>query len=353
MRRPARIELVCCTVISAGFHISMTEDKTSRDAPCSVSAALLQGMSTFLASHLVFTSSIHTATPLIFQPSLKLLFDCIRVLGPVLHETPINIAPHPWAWSDPVYAPVLRAVITATTNTTQYEENKPHLENMATLRSKIMKPLEVVMSMKVRLPTELSDAVFGWLPPCFALALELLSTSCLESCLRQFRRDPIARRFEHAYLILSHQPETHILWNRIMDPVEFKMPLSVTLTFIKAAGKYYLQSIATTGHVQESIPWKLVERIVISHNRNCTPYIAVQVNDFGITHIAFESEGGRPKWVSPNPSRRPSAFFFQDQSQAAHFDSIFIISDASGFHLLFQQTFLTLSLGAEALCRRY
>ena len=60
------------------------------------------------------------------------------------------------------------------------------------------------------------------------------------------------------------------------------------------------------------------------HNHNRAPYIAVQVNEFGITHISFNSEAGRVKWISPNKADKQTDFF-QDRGSTDCYNSHYYI----------------------------
>jgi hypothetical protein len=50
------------------------------------------------------------------------------------------------------------------------------------------------------------------------------------------------------------------------------------------------------------------------------------VNEFGITHIAFDLKAGEPQWVSPNATiSHPK--FFQDMNGASQYNSVLVLSN--------------------------
>ncbi|KAF1352630.1 hypothetical protein EJ07DRAFT_183379 [Lizonia empirigonia] len=189
------------------------------------------------------------------------------------------------------------------------------------LQAKIQMRLYAMETIKERLPPELSDMILDYLP--FELALALDSLSKGRRCLRRLRRDPIAHRFERAFEVLEHDPRT---FDRAHRQIELAPKMSVQ--FVSIGGRWYLQHMAPAA-TQTGSDQRLAGRtrqLLFKHTMNRTPYVAVQVDDFGITHIALDSEAGQPQWISPNKvDKQPT--FFQDSSTDKRFDSIAVILD--------------------------
>lgn len=65
------------------------------------------------------------------------------------------------------------------------------------------------------------------------------------------------------------------------------IPIEISMAFIKF-DRWYLRSLHTsTEQNLETMDQDHIKQIPFQHGRNHNHYIAVQVNEFGITHIAF------------------------------------------------------------------
>jgi hypothetical protein len=232
------------------------------------------------------------------------LFDCIRDLGPNLNET---IVPRDWPWkkSATVYAPVIRAIISG-------RAKFGPVKQMVKLR------LHACKRIKQRLPLELFDMILQWLPLELALALDCVSAKAITlSSRRRLRHDPVARRLERAFHVFGH-PKRQLQFG------EVEMKQEMVAQFVEIGGQWYLQSLLPntkqggTGQNQ----------IVFRHNSNREPYVSVQVNEFGITHIAFSINAGKPLWISPNVAKKHIKCF-QDRGNVKGYHTIFVVSDVS------------------------
>jgi hypothetical protein len=268
------------------------------------------------------------------------LFDCFRALSPVLHEkAPTTRRIWPWSSSCVVYAPILRIVLSeiAKINAANVDFVSADASNgghgiadttgAASLQNILKLRLDAIHIIKKALPAELSDMVLDYLPWELALALDHLSGG--KQCLRRLRQDPIGRRFDQAFQVLAHEKRDFQHQND-----EVKLESEMTLQYVKLGDTWYLQDLyATATQVeggQEQV--KQVKQLAFRHNHDRQPYIAIQVNSIGITHIAFKSEGKWPKWISPNIVNRQQEFF-QDRSSAKSFTVVAVISDVRDSHL--------------------
>jgi hypothetical protein len=153
------------------------------------------------------------------------------------------------------------------------------------------------------------------------LPFELAYLSGGQQCLRRLRRDPIGRRVELAFAILGHK-----LWNHHK---EIKLESEMILQFVWLGNRGYLQDLYSKAWQEKRSHGQVgeTEQFTLSHNHHRKPYIAVQVDDIGITHIAFDLvEPRRPRWISPNAADSKAAFF-QDSGSAERSDSVVVASD--------------------------
>ncbi|KAF2022865.1 hypothetical protein EK21DRAFT_119318 [Setomelanomma holmii] len=225
----------------------------------------------------------------------------------------------PWPLSCGYYGPIVHDILSdpfgdKTGDTTL-------LRSKLDERLKIWTRLEVFELVKENLPTELVDSILDLLPFELALALERLSGG--GQCLRRLRQDPIARRFELASQILGHK-------TRILRHPENKIKLESEMVaeFVKLGSPWCLRDLVSAAEQAIDVETQSgkVERIKFTHSHDRRPWIAVQVCEYAVTHIAFESEADEPKWLSPNAVDSKAAFF-QDSGSAEHFDSVVVISD--------------------------
>jgi hypothetical protein len=208
------------------------------------------------------------------------LFDCLRALGPVLHEegSPLQRT-WPWHLSCAVYAPIVHDILSNPIGN--------DTADTALIESRLNIRLKCINLVKKRLPTESIDSILDYLSFELALALDRLSGG--RRCLHRLRQDPVARRFECAFQILGHEmreiPQLH---------GEIKLESDMVIQFVELGGRWYLKHLfaeteeETNGQEQAG----QVMRFAFGHCHDREPYVAVQVNDMGITHIAFDSEGG-------------------------------------------------------------
>ena len=101
----------------------------------------------------------------------------------------------------------------------------------------------------------------------------------------------------------------------------------MTARFFQLGGRWYLQDL----HAR--LPEKVagqgqVESFRFKHNHHREPYVAVQVDDFGITHIAFDTKAKLPIWIGPNKVHKQAACF-QDRSSQPGFEKVVVVSDVS------------------------
>jgi hypothetical protein len=169
---------------------------------------------------------------------------------------------------------------TVSADTSNGDHGAALLQNILKLR------LDAICIIKKALPAELLDMVLDYLSWELALSLDYLSSR--KQCLRRLRQDPIGRRFDQAFQVLAHKKRHFQHQND-----EVKLESEMTPQYVKLGNTWYLQDLyATTTQVkggQEQL--KQVKQLAFRHNHNCQPYIAVQVNSIGITHIAFKLEG--------------------------------------------------------------
>jgi hypothetical protein len=233
----------------------------------------------------------------------RTVFQCFRALGPILDgETPPTLRTWPWPLACTVYALVLH--------------NNSNKEAASMLQTKVQMRLHGIIVVKERLPLELSDMILDYLPFELALILDSLSG---RRCLNRLRQDPIARRFERAFQILGHEMKG---FQHQGNQITLESEMSAQ--FVLIGGQWYLQDLNQTAKGSEERGH--VKHLVFKHNKDRAPYIAVQVDDFGITHIAFNLEAGQPNWISPNNAKKQPAFF-QDRSSNKEFQSVTVISD--------------------------
>jgi hypothetical protein len=232
------------------------------------------------------------------------LFDCIRDLSQNLNET---IMPREWPWqkSSTVYAPALRAIISGSA---EFGPVK-HLDQHRLLFCE---------RIKQRLPLEIFDMILQWLPLELALVLDCVSAKKITlSSLRRLRHDPVASRLERAFHVFGH-PKTQLQFGKV------EMKQEMVAHFVKIGGQWYLQRLLPNtkqGGAGQN-------QIVFQHKSNREPYISVQVNEFGITHIAFAINAGKPLWISPNVANKQIKCF-QDRGNVKGYHTIFVVSDVS------------------------
>ncbi|KAF2864701.1 hypothetical protein BDV95DRAFT_624400 [Massariosphaeria phaeospora] len=242
------------------------------------------------------------------------LFDCLRALGPVLHEEgspPQRI--WPWPSSCAVYAPIVHDILSNPVGN--------DTADTALIESRLNIRLRCIKIVKKNLPTELVDLILDNLPFELALALDRLNGG--RKCLQRLRQDSVARRFECAFQILGHEM-------RELRQVhgEIKLESDMIIQYVELGGRWYLKDLYAEKREETNSQEQAVrvERFVFRHSHDREPYVAVQVDDIGITHIAFDREGGQPKWISPNKINRHAAFF-HDRSSAKRYDSVVVVHD--------------------------
>lgn len=244
------------------------------------------------------------------------LFHCFRALEVVLHELPSTIEPTlSWPFFSTVYGPVLQVILSTSTKA------KPAVKEST---GSIFEELrQLMITMKTLLPLELVDMILDDLPCPLAVILDHLSGGT--RCLRRLHQDPITRRFDLASQILRREiKELRHLQG------ENQFGSSMVLQYMKFDDGWLLEDIYAGGDGERSSNEQAGRvHFVYNHSHNRSPYIAVQVNDAGITHIAFVHERGQPKWISPNKIDEKAAFF-QDRSNEQRYDSVFVISDVRG-----------------------
>lgn len=248
------------------------------------------------------------------------LFECFRALSPVLHEdVPNTQRVWPWHSSRDLYTPILTAILSDVARTDPIP--------IASVQRKLGKRLKVFGIAKENLPSELTDMILEYLPVELALALEYLSGG--SQCLVRLRQDPIARLFERAFQVLGHEIREARQQDRI------KLESHMTARFVEIGGIWYLQDLYARASQDQGGPGpgRRVKELEFSHSHDREPYIAVQPDGFGITHIAFHLDGTEPRWISPNKVNRKAAFF-QDRSGAKRFEEVKVISDVRGFFTL-------------------
>lgn len=261
------------------------------------------------------------------------LFDCLRALGTVLHEESSR-PQRTWSWpsSCVIYGPIIRDILSNPVYC--------RIADTAPIRSKLKTRLERTKTVKKSLPAELVDSILDYLPFELAIALDRLSGG-EKGCVRRLRQDPVARRFECASQILRHEktelqheklelsPEEGEFQN-LYSKVELKPDM--VIEYVELGGRGYLKNFYAQRETNGQERTRKFMHYAITHNPDRKPYIAVQVDDIGITHIAFDHEWGEPKWISPNKINRQAAFF-QDRGSAGGYDSVVVISDVRLTHL--------------------
>lgn len=252
------------------------------------------------------------------------LFDCLRSLGPVLHEeAPTTQRTWPWSSSCVVYGPILGRIFSETMEADIANAHITVAEtvDIASLRDILKTRLDVFDIIKARVPVELSDMILDHLP--FKLALALDYVSCGSQCLRRLRQNPIASRFECAFQVLGLEVRKFQHYNK-----KIKLHSEMTAQFLELGGKWYLQDLyaKATKEIGGQGQVRRIKRVTFEHNHDRSPYVAVQVDNVGITHIGFDLESKFPRWISPNKVNRRAAFF-QDRSSAQRFETLIVISD--------------------------
>lgn len=235
------------------------------------------------------------------------LFSCIRDLDPTLNET---TKPRDWPWrkSSRTYAPALRAVISG-------------LPEFQLVKQMVELRVRAFKCVTERLPLEIADMILDYLPVELAVALSCISAGYItSSSLSRLRCDPIARRLEQAFDILGH-PRRQLQSGRV------KLAQEMMAQFVKLGGCWYLEGLHPSTKQREAGR----EHIIFQHDSNQKPYIGIQVNEFGITHIALGTSGGEPQWISPNaPSKHVECF--QDLVNAEAYHDVFVVSDVRISH---------------------
>jgi hypothetical protein len=241
------------------------------------------------------------------------LFDCCRALRPVLLEPPIHVRHWRWPLSCTAYAPVLRDIISGTAD-------------LDPVRNKVELRLEIFRKTTERLPAELVTMILVDVPFELALTLDYLAHGKQHFC--NLRQDPIVCRLERASHVLKHEP-------RVTKPRHslVKLEEKMSVQFLKIGGCWYLQDICPDDDQRKigQMQNRRIQRMPFIHDHNRAPYIAVQVNEFGITHIGFDSEAGRVKWISPNKADK-QADFFHDRGSQDCYDLVSVTYDVRSNH---------------------
>jgi hypothetical protein len=234
-------------------------------------------------------------------------FNCARALQPILRKEPLRYA-SPYKQPTADYALVLRAIISGS------PVNAPELQK------ELHECLEIVDILKHQLPIEIIVMILGYLPLELALMLGCLSYGVWEGNTQRLRHDPVASQLELAYQVLGY--DKNILHTQ--QTRKIRLEPKMELHFKEFGGQWYLQHLCPS-HANFTQEVATKGKILFDHNPNREPYIAVQANQFGITHIAFEMKEGRPQWISPNKARRLK--FFQDTNSAKLYNLIVVISN--------------------------
>ncbi|KAL5372901.1 hypothetical protein DPSP01_013130 [Paraphaeosphaeria sporulosa] len=233
------------------------------------------------------------------------LFDCFRALHPVLHkEAPAAERTWPWSSSCIVYGPILRSILSGTDAT-----------DISFLKIR----LEVFRNIREKVPADLVEMILDQLPFELSLALDYLSGG--SRYLVRLRHDPVARRFERAFGILGHKLRN----SECPNSSEIQLESEMTAQFFELGGTWYLQDLYA-GLPKEIACHGPVKSFLFKHDHSRKPYVAIQVDDFGITHIAFDTKAQLPKWISPNKVYKQAACF-QDRGNQASFENVVAISD--------------------------
>lgn len=255
----------------------------------------------------------------------RTVFDCFRALSPVLRsETPSTPRAWPWTSSCAVYAPILRKVLLEATNTGNPIGEAADLKG---LQVKIQSRLHVFAWIKTKLALELSEMILDYLPFELALALDNLSGGA--HCLLRLRQDPIAHRFERAIDVLGQRLR---LFEHPSNQI--KLASEMVADFVFIGGRWYLQDISAATHAhgaQEQA--EHTTQIRFQHTKDCTPYVALQIDEFGITHLALKSVASQPQWISPN-AIDAQPVVFQDSSTERSFETVTVTSDVSAANRL-------------------
>ncbi|KAF1358618.1 hypothetical protein EJ07DRAFT_156463 [Lizonia empirigonia] len=183
------------------------------------------------------------------------------------------------------------------------------------LRRKAENRLKVYRGASDRLPTELLSMILEYLPLELILLGMLLERPTISLCLSFLRRDPIAARLERASQVLRYS-------KRDPKTAHVELQTQMIAQFIEIAGHWYLQGLGPHAGPEQAGK----RSVMFNHNRDRRPYIAIQVNEFGITHIAFERKRGKPIWISPNTFNK-LVECFQDSGNDESYDTLFVVSD--------------------------
>jgi hypothetical protein len=97
--------------------------------------------------------------------------------------------------------------------------------------------------------------------------------------------------------------------------------------FFELGGQQYLRDLLPGPISKDGIGEREVA-FLFDHNCDQKPYIAVHVDEFGITNIAFTLKAGVPNWVRSHDKQQTSEFF-QDTGDEYSYNSVFVISNAS------------------------
>jgi hypothetical protein len=252
---------------------------------------------------------------IIMASNCRPLFDCLRALGPVLNESPTQLRSWPWLSSCATYAPVLRAIFSRTD------------ADLETVQRKIGIRLTIFKRTMNWLPCELLEMVIDHIPLELAISLDYFSGRGISLCLHRIRQDTVASRLERASQVLRHnarQVERHHRTIRLEE--------KMVARFLEVSELWYLQDLYPD-EKQEEAQTERFKQLPFTHDHNRIPYIAIQVNEFGITHVGFQLEAGKVKWISPNKDNG-RADFFQDTGGAEQYDSVSVLSDVRRKHPL-------------------
>jgi hypothetical protein len=167
-------------------------------------------------------------------------------------------------------------------------------------------------------------------PPDLGISLAFLDKESLKDCLTRLRRDPVSRQLERVFRVsvVMHQRQItleHKKRGTIIErlPTEPKM----LARFFELGDQYYLRDLLP-GHAGDYKIDKGEVAIRFEHDCNQKSYIAVHVDAFGITNIAFTSKAGIPHWLRPDAKSQKSEFF-QDEGDGKCHNSLCATSDAS------------------------
>jgi hypothetical protein len=252
-------------------------------------------------------------------------YECFRNLEPILHEESSTWQRKSPSSPNALLASIIRDILSDFSDADLSQTNRI---------GGLTEQLELVKIVKKALPREIVEAILDYLPFELALTLAHFGVDRPES-IRILRQDPVARRFECAFDILKCKATT---FQGANDPINLQS--NMTVQFVKLGGRWYLQDLIVGAKKEMDSQEKMsglgeVKRIEyqpVTNQQISAPYVAVQVEDIGITHIALESVRNRPVWISPNKINKKAAFF-QDRGSGNSDRNLKVTWDVRRVHL--------------------